>query len=315
MHELDGPSDSAERAIALRKLFPDAGYYDDVQEAVANGDSRTVAELFRKQFSLIQGQDNCARFLRGYQELFPQIAAHDSWYRAQVKAGSASEIISLDEHPSKRERGLVRLAHSAGLRKRLKLEARVGRRYAVTRDDRDHVEAIQDALDALGRRDREESSVPSPLRGPLGGRLGEEKIGYELGSIGRSRHDRRKSIRQAAKSTQDSKECVNSKAVERGCERAKLVGKLIGELNALRPHMEVPEDDYPVLKKQHPKYRVFKICEKHPAAAKFVHLVRDRRSVHSLAFEIAAIECQVRPATIKSAWKKYKPKQFRQKAD
>jgi len=99
-----------------------------------------------------------------------------------------------------------------------------------------------------------------------------------------------------------------SKAEMRGRRRAKVVASLIKELNALRPQMQVPEEDFPELLKQNPEYQVFKICKKHPSAATWVKRLPDRRSTNSLAYEIAAIECGVSAATIETAWKDYKPK-------
>jgi len=98
-----------------------------------------------------------------------------------------------------------------------------------------------------------------------------------------------------------------------GIRRAKLVARLIKELNALRPHLQIPEEDFLKLREQHPRYHVFKICNKHPGAAKWVNLVCDRRRVESLAWELAAIECGISPATIKTAWKHYKSKPSRPK--
>jgi hypothetical protein len=97
-----------------------------------------------------------------------------------------------------------------------------------------------------------------------------------------------------------------SSAAVIGVRRAKLVAKLIGELNVLRPQMQVPEDDYPKFAKENPNYETFKICAKNPSASKWVKLLPDRRKVQGLAWELAAVECQCSAATIKTAWKKYK---------
>jgi hypothetical protein len=93
-----------------------------------------------------------------------------------------------------------------------------------------------------------------------------------------------------------------------GLRRALLVSKLLEELNTLRPLMQVPDDDFPILSKQNPNYQVFKICRKHISASTWVKLLPDRQSIHSLAFEIAAIECRRSAATIRTAWKRYKNK-------
>jgi hypothetical protein len=93
-----------------------------------------------------------------------------------------------------------------------------------------------------------------------------------------------------------------------GKRRADLVGKLIVELNALRPLMQVPEDDYPLLCRQNPEYEVFKICAKHPSASQWVKFLPDRRRVEGLAFELAAAALGVKSPTIQTAWKHYKPK-------
>jgi hypothetical protein len=99
-----------------------------------------------------------------------------------------------------------------------------------------------------------------------------------------------------------------NKADQNGLRRARLVSKLIIELNTLRALMQVPDDDFPNLSKQNPNYQVFKICKKHPSASKWVKLLPDRRSINSLAYEIAAIEFGRSAATIQTAWKRYKKK-------
>jgi hypothetical protein len=99
-----------------------------------------------------------------------------------------------------------------------------------------------------------------------------------------------------------------SAAEVRGLRRARLVATLITELNALRPLMQVPDDDFPKLAKENPNYETFKICIKHPGASQWVKRLPDRRNVHTLAFELAAAECGVRGATIQTAWKRFKNK-------
>jgi hypothetical protein len=100
---------------------------------------------------------------------------------------------------------------------------------------------------------------------------------------------------------------TDSTAESRGHERARTVAKLIKELNALRPHMQVADDDYPKLSHQYPRYLVFKICKKHPPAVSWVKLLPERRSVNSIAHELAAVLFGVRAPTIQTAWKRYKP--------
>jgi hypothetical protein len=93
-----------------------------------------------------------------------------------------------------------------------------------------------------------------------------------------------------------------------GRRRAKLVAKLIKELNALRPHMQIAEEDYSQLRKKYPKYEVFKICEKNPLASEFVKMLANRTRVNKLAYQLAAAHFGVSAATIETAWKRYKPK-------
>src|SRR5262249_28160079 len=88
----------------------------------------------------------------------------------------------------------------------------------------------------------------------------------------------------------------SSEAERLGRRRARLVGQLIQELNALKPQLQVPDDDYSQLMNEFPHYEVFKICKNHPSAARFVKLLPDRPRVHSLAFEIAAISFSVSDA-------------------
>jgi hypothetical protein len=94
-----------------------------------------------------------------------------------------------------------------------------------------------------------------------------------------------------------------------GERRAKLTGRLITELNALRLLIQVPDDDFPRLSNENPNYETFKICKKHPSASQYVKFLPDRKSVHSLAYQIAAIECHCSAATIQTAWKRFKPRQ------
>lgn len=123
-------------------------------------------------------------------------------------------------------------------------------------------------------------------------------------------------IDHAAKKHDDRLVGKGSTAETLGCERAKKVAMLIGELNALRPQMQVPEDDYPKLASKHQGYLVFKICKTHPPAAHWVKLLPERRSIHTIAYEIAAVACGVSSATIETAWKRFKPnKRKRNKPD
>jgi hypothetical protein len=100
-------------------------------------------------------------------------------------------------------------------------------------------------------------------------------------------------------------------SASKGRERAMVVAKLIKELNALRPQMQVPEDDYSELSRQNARYLVFKICKEHSAAAHWVKLLLERRSVNSIAYELAAVHFGVRAATIQTAWKRYKPNKLK----
>lgn len=99
-----------------------------------------------------------------------------------------------------------------------------------------------------------------------------------------------------------------SEAERLGRRRAQLVGQLITELNALKPELQVPEEDYTRLCSQYPDCQVFKICKQHATASKWVKLVPDRPRVNTLAYEIAAIHFGVTKATIQTAWKRYKPR-------
>jgi hypothetical protein len=98
-----------------------------------------------------------------------------------------------------------------------------------------------------------------------------------------------------------------------GRRRAELVGQLIKELNALRPQLQVPDEDYPKLVAENPGYEAFKIAKNHPAAAKYIKQTPDRPRVNTLAYKIAAIHFSVSSETIKNAWRKYKPRERSQK--
>jgi hypothetical protein len=98
---------------------------------------------------------------------------------------------------------------------------------------------------------------------------------------------------------------VNS-ADLRGLRRARLVEKLISELNELRPLLQVPDDDFSRLMGECSNYEVFSICAKHKNAASWVKLLPERRGVHSIAYELAGIVHTVKASTIETAWKRYK---------
>jgi len=135
----------------------------------------------------------------------------------------------------------------------------------------------------------------------------------EKGSDASEQNAQTKSLPNAEKASAPSpKKQTNSKSLSnaegKGRRRASLVAQLIAELKALRPQMQVPEEDYPRLCKQNPKYKVFKICKKHPGASVLVQQVCDRRNVNQLAYKLAGMECSVSAATIETAWKHYKRK-------
>jgi hypothetical protein len=134
--------------------------------------------------------------------------------------------------------------------------------------------------------------------------LESEALQCELAAKGPRRSKRQ--LPTKADAPTHSKILSNAEAVSR--KRAALVARLIKELNALRSHLQVPEEDFPRLAAQHPQYRVFTICKKHAGASKWVELLCVRRRVESLAWQLAAVECGVSTETIKTAWKRYKPR-------
>jgi hypothetical protein len=92
-----------------------------------------------------------------------------------------------------------------------------------------------------------------------------------------------------------------------GHGRATVVAELIKELNALRPQMQLPEDDYENLSRQNARYLTFKICKQYPSAVNWVKMLPERRSVNTIAYELAGVHFSVRAPTIETAWKRYKP--------
>jgi hypothetical protein len=128
----------------------------------------------------------------------------------------------------------------------------------------------------------------------------------ELIPIDRSSLTTLKQRRKVEKPRTQKPRISKSPAEASGLSRARLVARLISELNALRPLMEVPDEDFPKLAKEHPHYETFKICVKHPGASQWVKLLPDRRWVHTLAFQLAAAKCGVSAATIQTAWKRFK---------
>lgn len=156
--------------------------------------------------------------------------------------------------------------------------------------------------------ERAQRSLPQPTPGTLRELWGLPKLGLSKSNEKATLNSVRDAVLSPSQAAKTFALKNESAAEHEGRKRARVVATLLSELNELRPHMTIPDDDYPKLSRQNPKYLVFKICKKHPAAARWVKLLPERRSVHSLAYELAAVSFGIRAATIETAWKRYKQK-------
>ena len=138
MYGLGQTPESKERAMALKHLFPGRGYHEELRNAIDTGDAERIKKIVKKQFAQIHDPAGQAIFLKGYGNLFPDIAAEDGWYEKRWPL-----IPLLEDAPARNLWG----SRGSRLREELKLEAQVGSNYALDRKEREHNEAIKDALD------------------------------------------------------------------------------------------------------------------------------------------------------------------------
>ncbi|MFI5107509.1 MAG: hypothetical protein ACHP78_01545 [Terriglobales bacterium] len=92
-------------------------------------------------------------------------------------------------------------------------------------------------------------------------------------------------------------------------DRAETVGKLIKELNILKPFM-YPQD-YDDLRREHPDFLCFQIAKRSRRLRLKLEYLRDHFKHVRLAQELAAARHGVQWSTIQKDWKLYKPKEFR----
>ena len=93
--------------------------------------------------------------------------------------------------------------------------------------------------------------------------------------------------------------------------RAATVGKLIEELNVLKPQMSADEDKYRSLSELHPDFLTFKITHLRPEMKRKVLVVQTSSKHVRLAQELAAVYYGKTVATIQDDWKRCKPACFK----
>lgn len=110
----------------------------------------------------------------------------------------------------------------------------------------------------------------------------------------------------------DEKEGTRTNAEMRSTCRAETVGKIIKELNILKPQM-FGEQGYDELKTKHPGFLTFGIADqREDLKLKLVNLQEHRQHIR-LAQELAASFHGKQLSTIEKDWKRYKPSEFRKK--
>lgn len=92
--------------------------------------------------------------------------------------------------------------------------------------------------------------------------------------------------------------------------RARTVGKLLGELDALKPEMYT-EQDYGRLAQTNKKFLCFRIARKHPGLRLKLENLQAHRQRVRLAQELAAAYHGVTLSTAQTDWKRHKPSSFR----
>ncbi len=110
----------------------------------------------------------------------------------------------------------------------------------------------------------------------------------------------------------DEKEGTRTDTEMRSTCRAETVGKIIRELNILKPQM-FGEQNYDELKTKHPGFLTFGIADqRNDLKLKLVNLQEHRQHIR-LAQELAASCHGKQRSTIEKDWKRYKPIEFRKK--
>jgi hypothetical protein len=94
-------------------------------------------------------------------------------------------------------------------------------------------------------------------------------------------------------------------------QRARFVGNVLNELNALRIEMQVPEDDYNKFRSQNKRAQIIRLADKHPAFKEKLMAIQEHRQLIRLAQEAATLKFQRTLSTIQTDWKRNKPHKYR----
>jgi hypothetical protein len=95
--------------------------------------------------------------------------------------------------------------------------------------------------------------------------------------------------------------------------RAETVGKLIKELDNIKPQMLEDDKEYRRLRTQYPDYLSFKIAEKRPDLKAKILAIRGSARHIRLAQELAAAHYGRELSTIEHDWKDHKPSAFKRR--
>jgi hypothetical protein len=106
-------------------------------------------------------------------------------------------------------------------------------------------------------------------------------------------------------------EKTSSHATQLAEERAEYVAKILKELTVIKNRVVVTGELQP-LRREYPLYDCWQLVDEHPHLARKLEVVSERKRVISLALDFAAVKLGKARSTIATAWKKHKPKEFRQ---
>ena len=103
------------------------------------------------------------------------------------------------------------------------------------------------------------------------------------------------------------------KSISPSEKRALTIERVITELSILKPQM-YGESDYQRLNQENPSFLTFEVAAKRADLKIKVLNLLDHQQYYRLAFELAAAHHDKQPSTLKTDWKKHKPKEFRRKS-
>jgi len=95
--------------------------------------------------------------------------------------------------------------------------------------------------------------------------------------------------------------------------RADTVARLIRELNILKPQMLEDEQEYDLLQTRYPGNLCFQIAEARPDLKKKILFIRGSARHIRLSQELAAAHYGLSLETMKAAWKRQKPVQYKRR--